>query len=105
MTDRDERFEEADLNEKRQWRTLQDGTVTMQELRERGVNAPAHGMYELQLAGQVIDRQRVKDETGRSVPGCRLRTDRDAPSGQAGPEAPDERHLTARHRVPGSEMR
>jgi hypothetical protein len=92
MTDLTERIGEADLNEERLWRLLGQGTITMQELREQGVRAPAQGLYELQLAGYVIDRHRVEDETGQSTLGYRLSRDSLALADQDA--APVRHHIT-----------
>jgi hypothetical protein len=93
-TDQTERREEADLNEERLWRLLGHGTITVQELREQGVKAPAQGMYELQLAGYVIDRHRVRDEAGQSTLGYRLSRGSVALSDEhPAPELTRERHL------------
>jgi hypothetical protein len=49
------------------------GPVTLAALRERGVNAPAQAIYDLQLAGHVIDRVTGTDSAGHASPGYHLR--------------------------------
>jgi hypothetical protein len=48
-------------------------TVTLAALRERGVNAPAQAIYDLQLAGHTIDRFMSTDSAGHASPGYHLR--------------------------------
>lgn len=51
----------------------QAGALTIADLRERGLKAPAQAVYELQLAGHEIDRVYFQDEDGRRSLGYRLR--------------------------------
>jgi hypothetical protein len=48
-------------------RLEQDGhdPVSIAELRERGISAPAHAIYMLQLAGYPVARVRRGDQPGR----------------------------------------
>ena len=58
------------------------GAVTIDALRERGVNAPAQLMYDLQLAGYRIDRISCADLGGHRTFGHRLHG---SPAGAAEP--------------------
>jgi hypothetical protein len=49
------------------------GALTIADLRERGLKAPAQAVYELQLAGYEIDRVHFQDPDGRRTPGYCLR--------------------------------
>jgi hypothetical protein len=49
------------------------GLVTLSALRERGVRAPAQAIYDLQLAGHLIDRVTGTDSGGHASFGYRLR--------------------------------
>ena len=51
----------------------QAGALTIADLRERGLKAPAQAVYELQLAGYVIDRVYFQDQDGRRSLGYCLR--------------------------------
>ena len=51
----------------------QTGAWTIAALRERGVEAPALIVYELQLAGHEIERVPVRQPDGHLSPGYRLR--------------------------------
>jgi hypothetical protein len=62
------------------------GSVTLADLRARGVRAPAQAMYDLQLAGHTIDRVTTTDQTGHASVGYRLR-----PSAATTPEPPGKR--------------
>jgi hypothetical protein len=103
-TDCPDRAAEADLNAERLWRLLMRGTMTIRELREHGVKAPAQGMYDLQLAGYVIDRLRARDEAGHQTVGYRLNTepqtmpDRHAPQ-EASPQSASDQHASGRRRL------
>jgi hypothetical protein len=56
------------------------GSVTLAVLRERGVSAPAQAVYDLQLAGHVIDRVSCTDRGEHRTLAYRLRDSR-APAG------------------------
>ncbi len=47
--------------------------VTISELRERGIDAPAQAIYTLQLSGYQIDRVPIHRPNGRKTTGYRLR--------------------------------
>ncbi|MFZ0383665.1 MAG: hypothetical protein WAL38_37975 [Solirubrobacteraceae bacterium] len=49
------------------------GPVTIGELRDRGVEAPAQAIYALRLAGHEIDRVAFRRPNGRDTMGYRLR--------------------------------
>jgi hypothetical protein len=49
------------------------GSVTLAELREQGVKAPAQAVYDLQIAGYAIDRVTSRHAGGQTSPGYRLR--------------------------------
>ena len=51
----------------------QTGALTIAALRERGVEAPALIVYELQLAGYEIERVHVRQPDGHVSLGYRLR--------------------------------
>ena len=51
----------------------QDGGLTVAVLRERGIEAPALTVYELQLAGYEIDRVPCQRSDGLATLGYRLR--------------------------------
>jgi hypothetical protein len=47
--------------------------VTISELRERAIEAPAQAIYTLQLTGYEIDRVPIQRPKGRNTTGYRLR--------------------------------
>ena len=51
----------------------QHGGLTVAVLRERGIEAPAVTVYELQLVGYEIDRVPCRCEDGHTTQGYRLR--------------------------------
>ncbi len=105
LRDQTERATEADRNEERLWQLLAQGTVTLSQLREQGVKAPAQGLYDLQLVGYVIDRPLVQDEAGAPTLGYRLSRTRETGSAPpASPERPRDRPLTAPHPTPELEL-
>lgn len=50
----------------------QEGALTIAALRERGIEAPALTLYELQLAGYEIERVLYVDADGHTSPSYRL---------------------------------
>jgi len=47
--------------------------VTISELRERGIEAPAQAIYTLRLTGYQIERVPIRRPNGRNTAGYRLR--------------------------------
>ena len=70
----------ADLNQARLLALLGRGTLTIGEMSERGIDAPAQAVYDLQLVGHVIERAPVRDESGQRSLRYRLVTNSRAPA-------------------------
>ena len=54
-------------------RTAATGAVTVATLREQGIRAPGQAVYDLQVAGYVIDRVSWVGSDGQNARGYRLR--------------------------------
>ena len=64
--------------------------VTMTELRERGIEAPAQAIYTLQLTGYQIDRVPIHGPNGRRTTGYRMRSPLPRASGRSAHEVSDD---------------